>query len=128
MMNDKKGFMMNDKTNNDKPNIPLIGGIVAAFLSTVCCIVPLLLLTLGVGGVWMSYLTALSPYKPFFIIVACLLLWIAYQKIFLTQNNCEDDKICAVPKNKAKYKLIFWIATALLLGSATVSLWAPLLY
>jgi mercuric ion transport protein len=113
---------------NDKTNFPLIGGIIAAFLSTVCCIVPLLLLTLGIGGAWMSNLTALEPYKPFFIIIACLFLWIAFQKIFLTKTDCKDDKPCAVPENNQKYKIIFWIATVLILGSATISFWAPLFY
>jgi len=113
---------------NDKTNLPLIGGIVAAFLSTVCCIVPLLLLTLGISGAWISNLTALEPYKPFFIIAACLLLWIAYQKIFLSEVDCEEGKLCAVPKNNHLYKMIFWFASLLILGSATISFWAPLFY
>jgi hypothetical protein len=33
-----------------------------------------------------------------------------------------------VPENNQKYKIIFWIATALILGSATISFWAPLFY
>ncbi len=113
---------------SDKTNLPLIGGIIAAFLSTVCCIVPLLLLTLGISGVWMSNLTALEPYKPFFIIVACLLLWMAYQKIFLIEQDCEDGKPCAVPENNQKYKIAFWLAVVFILGSATISWWAPLFY
>jgi mercuric ion transport protein len=112
----------------NKTNFPLIGGIIAAFLSTVCCIVPLLLLTLGVSGAWMSNLTALEPYKPYFIIVASLLLWITYNKIFLTEPDCEEGKPCAVPENNQKYKIIFWIAVVLILGSATISFWAPLFY
>lgn len=111
-----------------KQTFPLIGGIVAAFLSTLCCIVPLLLLTLGMGGAWMSNLTALEPYKPFFIIVACLFLWIAYLKIFQAESDCEDGKSCAVPENNRKYKIVFWIAVVLILGSASISWWASLFY
>jgi mercuric ion transport protein len=113
---------------NDKTNLPLIGGILAAFLSTVCCIVPLLLLTLGISGAWISNLTALEPYKPFFIIFSCLLLWVAYQNIFLAEAICEKDKPCATPQNNQKYKMIFWIASVFILGSATTSFWAPLFY
>lgn len=115
-------------TMNNKTKLPLIGGTIAALLSTVCCILPLLLLTLGVSGAWMSNLTALEPYKPYFIIIASVLLWVAYSKIFLTKRACEDGKPCAVVENNQKYKIIFWIAVGLILGSATISFWAPLFY
>ena len=66
-----------------KNNIPLVGGLITALLSTVCCIVPLLLLTLGIGGSWIANLTALEPFKPYFIGFAISLLAIAYWQIFL---------------------------------------------
>ena len=113
---------------SQKTNVPIMSGLFAAFLSTVCCILPLLLLTLGVGGAWMSNLTALDPYKPIFIGVSLLLLAIAYWQIFLKEQPCEEGRICAIPENKRKYKIIFWIAGIAILSSATVSYWAPLFY
>lgn len=112
----------------NKTNIPLMGGIISAFLSAICCIVPLLLLMLGIGGSWMVNLTSLAPYKPIFIIIASILLVISYQKIFLQKQDCANNKPCAVTINNDKYKIIFWIAVALVLSSATVSLWSPLFY
>src|SRR3546814_13895294 len=32
-----------------------------------CCILPLVLFSLGAGGAWIANLTALSPYQPIFI-------------------------------------------------------------
>jgi mercuric ion transport protein len=39
-------------------------GALAAFS---CCIVPLVLFSLGIGGAWIGNLTALAPYKPRFV-------------------------------------------------------------
>jgi len=111
-----------------KTNLPLIGGLITALLSTVCCILPLVLLLLGIGGSWISNLTALEPYKPIFIGTAVALLAIAYWQIFIKKQACEEGKICAVPENKRKYKIIFWIASLIILSSATINYWAPLFY
>jgi len=113
---------------NDKKNLPLIGGLVTALLSTVCCIVPLILLLLGIGGSWVANLTSLEPYKPYFISVSILFLAFAYWQIFLQKQECEEGKLCAVPENKKKYKIIFWMASLIILTSASVSYWAPLFY
>ena len=39
------------------------GGILGALLASSCCIVPLVLISLGVSGAWIGNLTALEPYK-----------------------------------------------------------------
>ena len=111
-----------------KTNLPLMGGLIAALLSTVCCILPLVLLLLGIGGSWIANLTALEPYKPIFIGITVIFLAIAYWQIFMKKQDCEEGKICAVPENKRKYKIIFWIATLIVLASAMNGYWAPFFY
>ena len=44
-----------------KPRWGLIGAIASAIIASVCCIGPLVLLLLGVGGAWAGSLTALEP-------------------------------------------------------------------
>src|SRR5262245_33531668 len=43
------------------------GGILGALAASSCCIIPLVLFSLGIGGAWIGTLTALAPYKPFFV-------------------------------------------------------------
>ena len=43
------------------------GGAIGAVLASACCILPLVLFSLGIGGAWMSNLTMLKPYQPLFI-------------------------------------------------------------
>ena len=45
------------------------GGVLGAIAASSCCIVPLALFGLGVGGAWIGNLTALAPYQPIFVAV-----------------------------------------------------------
>ena len=46
----------------------------AAIIGSLCCVAPLVLLTLGISGAWISQLTALEPYRPIFIGVMLLFI------------------------------------------------------
>jgi mercuric ion transport protein len=39
------------------------GGLIAALLASSCCILPLVLVSIGAGGAWLARLTALAPYQ-----------------------------------------------------------------
>ena len=39
----------------------LVAGALAAIGASVCCVVPLVLLMMGIGGAWIASLTALEP-------------------------------------------------------------------
>ena len=54
---------------------PLAAGGVAALLASACCLGPLVLITLGVSGAWISNLAALEPYRPLFIGVALVAMF-----------------------------------------------------
>src|SRR5690554_1672995 len=45
----------------------LMIGAMAAIGASLCCLGPLLLLSLGIGGAWISGLTALQPFRPLFV-------------------------------------------------------------
>lgn len=53
-----------------------VGGL-AAVLASTCCLGPLVLVTLGFSGAWIGNLTALEPYRPIFIGVALVALFLA---------------------------------------------------
>ena len=43
------------------------GGILGALAASSCCILPVVLFTLGISGAWIGNLTALAPYQPIFL-------------------------------------------------------------
>lgn len=101
----------------EKFNFPLVGGLLAGIATSLCCTVPLILLSLGMGGAWVSNLTALAPYRPIFIVLAIALLVIAYFQIYETTDNqpCEEGKVCAEPATQRLYKKLFWGVVAVVL-------------
>ena len=94
------------------PGISLIGGISAGIAASLCCVGPLVVLMLGMGGAWVSNLTALEPLRPLFILFSLLALYYAYRQIF-AQPECEDGKICATAPVRSSYKWLFWLVSIL---------------
>lgn len=117
---------MSDKT----PGIPLVGGLLAAVAASLCCVGPLVVLVLGIGGAWVSHLTALEPYRPLLIGLTMLCLVIAYRKIFVTSRRtvCEAGTLCAQPRTRRGYQLMFWGVVITTLVSIASPYALPLFY
>jgi len=91
-----------------------VGGL-AAVLASTCCLGPLLLVALGLSGAWIGNLTRLEPYRPFFIAAALVALFFAGRRIFRPAQACGPGEVCAVPRTRQIYKLIFGIVSVLVL-------------
>ncbi len=104
-------------------------GMFGALLASSCCIVPLAFVMLGIGGAWMSHLTALEPYKPYFIGVTLVMLGAGFWHVYIRPRRaCEAGSYCADPRSGRISKTLLWVATLIVLLSATLNYWAPLLY
>ena len=57
----------NERGDAGRQHLIAAGGILGALAASSCCIVPLILFSLGIGGAWIGNLTALAPYKPLFV-------------------------------------------------------------
>lgn len=91
----------------------LAAGGIAAILASTCCLGPLILVALGFSGAWIGNLTVLEPYRPLFIGAALILLFVAWGRIFRPARDCKPGEVCAMPKVRTAYKMIFWIVTVL---------------
>jgi mercuric ion transport protein len=106
----------------------LVAGILAAIGASVCCVGPLVLLALGIGGAWISNLTAFEPYRPLFIGLTLLFLGLAFRKLYLVPQVCTPEMPCADPQTTQRQRLIFWSVAVPLLGLLAVPWFAPLFY
>lgn len=106
----------------------LMAGVVAAIGASVCCVGPLVLLMLGIGGAWIGNLTAFEPYRPLFIGLTLLFLGLAFRKLYLVPRSCAPGAACADPQTARGQRMIFWLVTVLLLGLLAVPWLAPLFY
>ena len=62
-----------------------------------CCVGPLVLLTLGIGGAWIAGLTSLEPMRPWLIAATLLFLGLAFRRLYLQPSVCEPGALCAEP-------------------------------
>nr|WP_139812019.1 mercuric transporter MerT family protein [Ensifer aridi] len=104
------------------------GGILGALAASSCCIIPLVLFSLGIGGAWISNLTALAPYKSYFVAgttgVLGYGLYLVYRKPW---RACADDAACARPARSRLVQFALWIATVLVIAAFAFDYVAPLL-
>ncbi|WP_296510330.1 mercuric ion transporter MerT [Rhodoferax sp.] len=114
-------------TNSGGRGALLTGGL-AAILASTCCLGPLVLITLGISGAWISNLTLLEPYRPLFIGAAVVALLLAYRRIWRPAAACEPGQVCALPQVNHSYKALFWIVVGLVLVALGFPLVAPLFY
>lgn len=110
----------------------LIGGVLAAFGASLCCLGPLALVMLGIGGTWLGNLAALEPFRPYFLGAASVFLVLAYRKIYVTPvtegKACAPGTACAAPGIKRAYKILFWAVAALIVGAFVFPYVLPLFY
>lgn len=108
----------------------LAGGALAAIAASACCLGPLVLVSLGIGGAWISNLTLLEPFRPVFIGLALLCMLLAYRKIYRTPaaDACTPGAICALPQTNARYRLLFWFVSLLVLIALAYPYFVTLFY
>lgn len=102
-----------NEPNNSRCTL-VVGGL-SAILASTCCLGPLVLITLGFSGAWISNLRVLEPYRPIFIGAALLAIFLAGRHIWRPATSCAPGEVCAMSNVKITYKLLFWVVAALVL-------------
>ncbi len=105
------------------------GGVVGASLASTCCIVPLVLVLLGVSGAWIGNLTALEPYRYYLTAAALLFVGLGFWRVyFRPKSACVEGTYCARPQSSVITRIALWVALVLILVNLTMGWWAPLFY
>jgi mercuric ion transport protein len=104
------------------------GSLVGALAASSCCILPLVLFSLGVSGAWIGNFTRLAPYQPYFIAVTIGCLgygyWLVYRS---TKLACADGDACARPLPNRLVKTGLILASLLAVAALGFDFLAPLL-
>jgi mercuric ion transport protein len=99
----------------------------AAIAGSLCCVAPLVLLTLGISGAWISQLTALEPYRPTFIGVMLVFIGLAFRQIYIVPARCAPGEACANLRLQRRQRQIFWVVVAGLAALIAFPWYAPVL-
>ena len=110
-----------------KAGLASIGGILAALAAASCCVVPFALFMLGIGGAWISNLTALEPYQPIFAVITFGFLGYGF---YLASRKptaaCAEGSYCAKPSSGRTTKIGLWAATVVVIIALGFPKLAPL--
>ena len=106
-------------SDSDSSSKTLWAAGLTAIGASLCCIGPLVLLALGIGGAWISYLTALEPYRPIFIGITLVFVFLAFRKLYLVPRNCTEEQACSLPATLRNQRIIFWVTCITLIALLT---------
>lgn len=100
--------------SSTSPRWALLMGAAAALGASLCCVVPLVLVSLGISGAWLSSLTALEPYRPLFVTAALASLGLAAWRLYGPASRCEEGRSCADPHILHRRRRLLWLAVAII--------------
>ena len=106
------------------------GAILSAFIASACCVGPLVLALLGLGGG--ALLVKFEPYRPIFTAVTLALLgagfWLQYRKPKAVSMSDGDACGCPAPRANRAGRVMLWVATVLVVGFLAFPYIAPLIW
>ncbi len=106
--------------SGSKTLISAAGAVVAALAASACCIGPLLLAVLGLGGA--ASALALAPYRPWLLGASFLLLGAAFYLAYRRPAGAgAPGEACATPR-LGRGRLLLWLATFVVLVAAAFPL------
>lgn len=96
---------------------------VASVLASSCCLLPLLLVSVGLSGAWLGDLRILQPYSP-------ILTGVAVVALVFAGHSLQRPASCRVgsPASRSFYRVSFWLIAALTLILLVTPLVAPWFY
>jgi mercuric ion transport protein len=103
-----------------------IGGALAGIGATSCCVIPFTLVSLGAGGAWLSNLTALAPYQPYFLAAAFVLLGLGFWRVYRKRKvACTEGSYCAKPASDRIAKIGLWTGAVLVVAAVAFNTVVP---
>jgi mercuric ion transport protein len=105
-----------------------IGSVVGALASSSCCLIPLLLFSLGLSGVWLGALTSLAPYQPWMLAATAACIGVGFYFAYRRPRGaCAAAGACARPGRRRLVLAALWSAALLALVAAAFPYLAPVL-
>ena len=123
------GSTRSELDGRTKKTIFASGGMLGALAMSSCCILPLVLFSLGVTGAWIGNLAALYPYKMYFLVPTAALLAGGFYTVYQKPKAAayEEGSYCATPISDRFNKAVLWVSSVLVLAALAFPYFAPLL-
>jgi hypothetical protein len=108
----------NRMTRVSKQGATVAGAVVAAFAASACCLGPLVLAVLGLGGA--ASAVALEAYRPYFLLLTAVLLAGAFYMTYRRPAKaCGPGESCERPGATRSGRVLMWVAAVVVILAAT---------
>jgi len=99
------------------------GGATAALGASTCCVLPLALGYLGLGGALVSNLAVLAPYQTAFRLTALVLLAAGFWMVYVRQPVTSEGAACAPTSSAGWTRPVLWGGALVLAIVLSEPLW-----
>lgn len=96
----------------------IAAGAISALGASTCCVLPLVLVSIGVGGAWVAQLRELERFYYVFVALAIGAFGYAFYRLYLRPAPCAPDAACFTPPLRRRQRIAFW--TTLIIAKALV--------
>jgi len=90
-------------------NASIAAGACAALGASTCCVLPLALVSIGVGGAWIAQLREMERFFPVFVAIALAAFGFAFYRLYLRPAPCAPEAACASPLTRRRQRIAFWV-------------------
>jgi mercuric ion transport protein len=102
----------------------IAAGAASALGASTCCVLPLVLVSAGIGGAWVAQLRALERFQWVFIALALAAFGYAFYRLYLRPAPCAPGAACATPATRRRQRIAFWAT----LVAAKALILSPIVY
>lgn len=110
------------------PRTTLFASVLAAVGASLCCVAPLALLAMGIGGSWIANLARFEPLRPVFTALTVLLLGLAWSRTYRKADNCGSGACPTDSLPQQRQRQIFWLVAVPSVILLAFPWFAPLFY
>jgi len=91
--------------------VTLVGAIGAVLAASLCCVLPFVLVSIGIAGPWLAGLQGFEPYRIPFDALSLAALGTAWGVHFFRVRSCRAGDGCALPQRLRRTRIGLMVAT-----------------
>lgn len=112
--------------NNKAIKAAGIGALISAAFASVCCLGPIVIAALGLGGLGLA--AGIAKYRPLFLILTALILGAGFYLTYRRREIACEDGTCELRSGSRTMKTILWVITIIAVALATFPSWSHFLF
>lgn len=110
-----------------KVKLATVGAVLASLgICAACCLLPAVLIVLGVAGSFVGALDSLAPYKWIFIAITAVLLGYGFHAVYWKpRKTCAAGASCETCGSSRSVRIALWLGTALAISGLVYGYMEP---